>query len=169
VGDLKRILGLSDSETPATPFAARDLTNKILHTVYMGTENSTLATQSRASELALEISSYHKSFTIDTVVSAVGKQELSLLTIYTPVVVTVFSALCGVSPRYESQGGTMCEDLALQNIQARLRMVLAYLCAQLFPWVRGKLSRRQHPYFIHLIVDQNRTKRIFARSRSRQR
>lgn len=31
----------------------------------------------------------------------------------------------------------MAEDLALQNIQARLRMVLSYLCAQLFPWVRG--------------------------------
>ena len=31
----------------------------------------------------------------------------------------------------------MAEDLALQNVQARLRMVMSYLCAQLFPWVRG--------------------------------
>jgi NAD+ synthase (glutamine-hydrolysing) len=45
--------------------------------------------------------------------------------------------VCGESPRYVAQGGTMTEDLALQNIQARLRMVLAYLCAQLFPWIRG--------------------------------
>ena len=34
--------------------------------------------------------------------------------------------------------GTRSEDLALQNIQARLRMVTAYLFAQLLPWVRGK-------------------------------
>jgi len=32
----------------------------------------------------------------------------------------------------------MVEDLALQNIQARIRMVFAYLCAQLYPWLRGK-------------------------------
>lgn len=36
------------------------------------------------------------------------------------------------------QGGCHAEDLALQNIQARLRMVMAYLLAQLTPWVRGR-------------------------------
>jgi len=41
-------------------------------------------------------------------------------------------------PRFASRGGTMTEDLALQNIQARLRMVTAYLMAQLLPWVRGR-------------------------------
>jgi NAD+ synthase (glutamine-hydrolysing) len=35
-------------------------------------------------------------------------------------------------------GGTPAENLALQNIQARLRMVLAFLLAQLMPWVRGR-------------------------------
>ena len=30
------------------------------------------------------------------------------------------------------------ENNALQNIQARIRMTLAYLMAQLLPWVRGK-------------------------------
>ena len=29
------------------------------------------------------------------------------------------------------------EDMALQNVQARNRMVLAYLFAQLLPWSRG--------------------------------
>lgn len=32
----------------------------------------------------------------------------------------------------------MVENLALQNIQARLRMVLAFLLAQLLPWVYGR-------------------------------
>lgn len=31
----------------------------------------------------------------------------------------------------------MAEDLALQNIQARTRMVVAFFMAQLVPWSRG--------------------------------
>jgi len=36
------------------------------------------------------------------------------------------------------QGGSYTEDLALQNIQARVRMVASYLMAQLVPWTRGQ-------------------------------
>ena len=36
------------------------------------------------------------------------------------------------------EGGSAPENLALQNIQARLRMVIAFLFAQLTPWVRGR-------------------------------
>jgi NAD+ synthase (glutamine-hydrolysing) len=35
-------------------------------------------------------------------------------------------------------GGTQTENLALQNIQARIRMVIAYMLASLLPWVRSK-------------------------------
>jgi hypothetical protein len=38
----------------------------------------------------------------------------------------------------QSDGGSPAENLALQNIQARLRMVLAFFLAQLMPWVRSK-------------------------------
>lgn len=38
----------------------------------------------------------------------------------------------------QSDGGSLAENLALQNIQARLRMVLAFFLAQLMPWVRSK-------------------------------
>ena len=34
-------------------------------------------------------------------------------------------------------GGSNTENLALQNIQARIRMVLAYTFALLMPWTRG--------------------------------
>lgn len=44
----------------------------------------------------------------------------------------------GRTPRFRSGGGTREENLALQNIQARTRMVLAFLFAQLLPWVRGR-------------------------------
>ena len=38
----------------------------------------------------------------------------------------------------QSDGGSNAENLALQNIQARVRMVLAYMLAQLMPWIRGR-------------------------------
>jgi hypothetical protein len=44
----------------------------------------------------------------------------------------------GRLPRFSVDGGSAAENLALQNIQARLRMVLAFLLAQLMPWVRGR-------------------------------
>ncbi len=34
-------------------------------------------------------------------------------------------------------GGSIAENIALQNVQARLRMVISYLFAGLLPWVRG--------------------------------
>jgi len=38
----------------------------------------------------------------------------------------------------QADGGSLAENLALQNIQARLRMVIAFLLAQLTPWTRGR-------------------------------
>lgn len=42
----------------------------------------------------------------------------------------IFSAATGHIPKFKVRGGTVRENLALQNVQARLRMVLAYLFAQ---------------------------------------
>lgn len=110
-------------EFPWIPETPQELANHILHTTYMGTKNSSEKTTSRAKRLGETIGSYHLSITIDLMVDAVIK---------------VFSMTTGKTPRYSSQGGQMSEDLALQNIQARLRMVTAYLYAQLLPWVRGR-------------------------------
>lgn len=51
---------------------------------------------------------------------------------------TLFRAVTGVVPRFRVHGGTAAENLALQNVQARLRMVLSYTFAQLLPWHRGR-------------------------------
>lgn len=40
-------------------------------------------------------------------------------------------------PRTQAHGGTTPESLALQNVQARTRMVLAFMVAQLTPWAGG--------------------------------
>jgi NAD+ synthase (glutamine-hydrolysing) len=117
-----------------------ELCSSVLHTVYMGTGNSSQATRSRSQRLAQAIGSYHNAINIDAIVAAV----LHVFTSLTSSVCTLKSTEAPIqtqeikAPRYESQGGTPAEDLALQNIQARLRMVMAYLCAQLMPWVRGR-------------------------------
>jgi NAD+ synthase (glutamine-hydrolysing) len=105
---------------PATP---QDFANYVLHTTYMGTENSSMATESRAKRLGEVLGSYHHSIKIDAAISAMIK---------------IFSLATGKIPNFSSRGGTNSEDLALQNIQARIRMVTAYLFAQLLPWVRGR-------------------------------
>jgi NAD+ synthase (glutamine-hydrolysing) len=50
----------------------------------------------------------------------------------------LFAFVTSRKPTFKVHGGTSAENLALQNIQARLRMLLAYFFAQLLPWVRGK-------------------------------
>lgn len=50
----------------------------------------------------------------------------------------LFAYVTGRKPAFRVHGGSNAENLALQNIQARLRMLLAYFFAQLLPWVRGK-------------------------------
>lgn len=123
-------ISLMDLSRPLTPVPAaekvvqlaNEITYQVLHSVYMGTTHSSMATQSRAATLASEIHSYHNTLFIDEIVTATLK---------------VFSLITGRVPAFLSAGGSMAEDLALQNIQARLRMVMAYLCAQLLPWLRG--------------------------------
>jgi NAD+ synthase (glutamine-hydrolysing) len=88
----------------------------------MGTTNSGMETQNRARDLAKQIGSYHLNLTIDTIVTAF---------------LTLFTVMTGKIPRFRSAGGTPTENLALQNIQARTRMVVAYLFAQLLLWSRG--------------------------------
>lgn len=104
------------------PSSPQEFANIVLHTVYMGTENSSIATDTRAKKLAEAIGSHHLSIKIDIVVAAMIK---------------MFVIVTGKTPQFASRGGTQSEDLALQNIQARIRMVTAYFFAQLLPWVRG--------------------------------
>ncbi|CCF58117.1 hypothetical protein KAFR_0D04690 [Kazachstania africana CBS 2517] len=104
------------------PNDPQELASKFFHTCFMGTENSSKETRDRSRELATQIGSYHVDFNMDSVVSSV---------------VSLFEVATGKKPVYKIFGGSQIENLALQNIQARLRMVFAYLFAQLLPWLRG--------------------------------
>lgn len=67
--------------------------------------------------------SYHMVITIDRAIAAV---------------LEIFSSVTGLFPKFAAKGGCPRQNLALQNIQARLRMVLSYLFAQLMLWARGR-------------------------------
>ncbi|MCJ1256915.1 glutamine-dependent NAD(+) synthetase [Lignoscripta atroalba] len=119
IDDATRLCG----ELPEDMNAER-LSNHIFHTCFMGSEkSSSKETRARAKALAKDIGAYHTDLNIDTVVSALH---------------SLFAAVTGFSPRFRVHGGSDAEDRALQNIQARIRMVTAYLFAQLLPQVRGK-------------------------------
>ncbi|OUT21883.1 NAD+ synthetase [Pichia kudriavzevii] len=97
---------------------------QVMKDVQMITKNDNFPnTPEESKELSSKIGSYHVDLNMDNVVSSV---------------VALFEVVTGRRPIYKIFGGSNIENLALQNIQARLRMVLAYLFAQLLPWVRGK-------------------------------
>uniref|UniRef100_H3B705 Glutamine-dependent NAD(+) synthetase n=1 Tax=Latimeria chalumnae TaxID=7897 RepID=H3B705_LATCH len=66
---------------------------------------------------------YHINLNIDVAVKAI---------------VGIFTVVTGKSPQFRAHGGSSRENLALQNVQARTRMLLAYLFAQLSLWAHGK-------------------------------
>ncbi|GAA5917344.1 hypothetical protein JCM8208_000995 [Rhodotorula glutinis] len=123
ISDARRITG-EDAETSTyVPIDPREFCGRIFHTCYMGTKNSSNETRQRAKDLAEAIGAYHVDLNMDACVDAIH---------------TLFTLVTGKKPEYKVHGGSQTENLALQNIQARLRMLLAYLFAQLVPWVRGK-------------------------------
>mmetsp|Transcript_11565 Transcript_11565/g.14998 ORF Transcript_11565/g.14998 Transcript_11565/m.14998 type:complete len:701 (-) Transcript_11565:1144-3246(-) len=120
IEDARRICNQDETYVPSDP---KEFANQIMHTVYMGTSNSSDGTKDFAKGLSSEIGTYHLYSNIDAMVSGI---------------LSVFKVVTGKTPKFKVYGGSYAENQALQNIQARLRMVFAYLLAQLLPWVRGK-------------------------------
>ncbi|DBA79501.1 TPA: hypothetical protein ACH3X2_007768 [Trebouxia sp. C0005] len=118
--DARRVGQYKEGEKVGTP---QELANRIFTTVYMGTVNSGSATKDRARNLAKQIGADHLDVKVDIVIDAMAK---------------LFQMITGKTPRFRADGGSNAENLALQNIQARLRMVLAFFLAQLMPWVRDR-------------------------------
>lgn len=109
---LRRIVD-EDEYIPSSP---QEITSKILFTAYMGTENSSDDTKRRAKNLANFINSNHI--------------EMDISPIFESIISTYKNSL-DYTPNYKNRGGTHNEDLALQNIQARSRMVMSYFLSQL--------------------------------------
>jgi len=128
IRDAERLFGKDNIQKIKTDFsdyshAAQYIANQVLYTCYMGTDNSSRETRLRAKQLASEIGSYHLDINIESLVKALRK---------------LFTGITGKTPQFKTDGGTTVENQALQNIQARLRMVISYLFAQTLPWVRNR-------------------------------
>lgn len=102
---LNRLFG--DSALPRT---AQELCHRVLHTVYMGmSKQSSRETRQRAKDLSEAIGSYHIDLDIDSVYHAQKNLVKSSL---------------GLDAKFKVEGGSEAENLMLQNIQARTRMVV---------------------------------------------
>ncbi|KEY75673.1 glutamine dependent NAD+ synthetase [Aspergillus fumigatus] len=122
IKDVRRLCAEPEGST-WLPRTSQEVCNRIFHTSFMGTQNSSKETRDRAKALSTEIGSYHIDFNFDTVVTAITN---------------LFTVITNFQPRFKVHGGTGAENAALQNVQARLRMVLSYLFASLLPTVRQR-------------------------------
>ncbi|OWA53461.1 Glutamine-dependent NAD(+) synthetase [Hypsibius exemplaris] len=120
--DVRKIV----ADAAYTPTDPRELCSRILHTAYLGTVNSSEETKKRAEVIADSAGASHRSVLIDGAIEAI---------------LVIFTATSGfVRPKFRVNGGENRENLALQNIQARLRMVISYFFAQLILWAKGRPS-----------------------------
>lgn len=80
----------------------------------MGTSNSSQETYLRAEKIAKTIGAHFRKINFD----AIYEQNVKLC-----------ESSLGVELKYQKDGGSWRSDLVLQNIQARQRMLLAYMFA----------------------------------------
>uniref|UniRef100_A0A672LSX6 Glutamine-dependent NAD(+) synthetase n=1 Tax=Sinocyclocheilus grahami TaxID=75366 RepID=A0A672LSX6_SINGR len=111
------------SDSSYRPEDPHELCGRLFTTCYMASENSSEDTRNRAKDLAAQIGSNHLNINIDLAVKGI---------------LGIFSMVTGKWPQFRANGGSARENLALQNVQARIRMILAYLFAQLYLWAQGK-------------------------------
>lgn len=123
LADIRRVARAPPDYVPRDP---RELAGRLMHTLYMGVSgSSSKETRDRALAVANDIGAWHANVDIGMAVDTV-----------LDVFVRLFGE--GLRPRFRAHGGSNTENLALQNLQARVRMVLAYLFAQLVLWGRGE-------------------------------
>ena len=109
IEDARRMTGEPEGSS-YIPSDAKEFANRIFHTCYMGTENSSPETRKRAKDLAESIGAYHVDLNMDTAVTAVKG---------------IFSLVTGRMPQFRVHGGSNAENLALQNIQVGRDIVAA--------------------------------------------
>eukprot|EP01133_Synstelium_polycarpum_P015343 gene15343-18193_t len=120
IADAQRISGAGKDYIPTDP---REFASRIFFTAYLGSKNSSKETKERAAAIAANVGATHKDVDIDTVTNAFN---------------TTFATVSSKTPQFKAHGGTNRENLALQNVQARTRMVLSYHLATLLLWEAGR-------------------------------
>ena len=116
---------------PTDPLTAQMLMYILLHTVNMPTKNNSHGIMDLATNLAQSLGSYQPiGDAFINLKNIVGKVGLGYESIAQPA--TIAHERMEI-PRYRSSDGDYMETIAIQNIQARLRMVTAYYLAQILP------------------------------------
>ncbi|NBQ48923.1 MAG: hypothetical protein EBU33_10805, partial [Sphingobacteriia bacterium] len=113
---------------------ASELVNIILHTCNMPTENNSPEIMRYATILAKNLGSYHMVAPINdaflSMKDMVNRPDFEIMFEKEPSLTTDKRINM---PRYEVGDGDKQQHLAIQNIQARLRMLTAYYLAQIIP------------------------------------
>ncbi|EGG16403.1 glutamine-dependent NAD(+) synthetase [Cavenderia fasciculata] len=120
IADAQRIAGAGPDYIPTN---AKEFASRIFYTAYLGTKNSSDETRKRAAEIAADVGAVHKEVDIEEVTTAFG---------------SMFGQVSKNQPRFKVHGGSNRENLALQNVQARSRMVASYHLASLLLWDHGR-------------------------------
>ncbi|KAK7906393.1 hypothetical protein PG985_016399 [Apiospora marii] len=122
IEDVKRIAKYKgEGVLPETP---QELCNQIFSTIYMGMKTmSSSETRKRAKDLAEAIGSYHIDLDIDDIYRA----QKALIVNTT-----------GFDPQFKVHGGSYQENITLQCLQARIRMVTAYQFGQILSTTRNR-------------------------------
>jgi NAD+ synthase (glutamine-hydrolysing) len=101
---IKEISTICGKEEGWLPKDDKEIANILCVTCYLGTKNSSEETRERAKLLAEEVGTYHIDSSIDVVVDSFTK---------------FYSLIFNKEMKFKVEGGTYCENIALQNIQAR--------------------------------------------------
>lgn len=100
----------------------------------MATDNSSQETTQRAAAIAAELGANHRYINFNHIVKSYKG---------------LASEVLGKEAKFEIEGGSKSVDLCLQNIQARNRMAITYMLAQL------ELSTRNLPGFLLVVSSSN--------------
>lgn len=99
--------------------------NKVLTTAYLKSKNSTQETQDKSATIAKVFNTLHYEVNIDSIVES----YLTAIKVFFVLFLISTQPIFKEEPKFKANGGNGTTDLALQNIQARSRMVLSYLIA----------------------------------------
>jgi len=116
------------------PLTTKKLMHILLHTCNMPTKNNTALIKSFASDLATALGSFHMVAYINDAFVELKNMVANVGFGYDPAVQPDADLSKRIDiPRYKLADGDWMENLAIQNIQARLRMLTAYYLAQILP------------------------------------
>ena len=129
--------------TDGAKITTKQLVNIVLHTCNMPTKNNTESIRAQASDLAKALGSYHITTPINNAFIAAKNMVADVHFGYTVKQADIDAENMAMKtqtpekmmeiPRYKTSDGDWQENLAIQNVQARLRMITAYYMAQILP------------------------------------